>query len=318
MECFQLLRKGRWITPILKKASLDPHDAANYRPISNLSYLSKLLERCVNDQIHNYFSKNDLLPVVQLAYRKHHSTKTAVLKVLSDIYSAADAEKVTLMGLRDLSTAFDTVDHCILFERLEHSYGFGDAVLGWFKSYLTDRSQCISYNGVTSEPLQSSTEFLKVRYWDQSLYLLYSANVVRIATKHGFYAHSYADDLHIYDHTLQTSCVSLVTRMSTCVTEINSWMAKQPSKTQPIKDRANTVLFPAIFWGDSPSPESQIPSQKNTQNTKNIKQCIEFTPSPRYYVCAPRTWSLKLTLELIWLGSSRRLKHCPQDEHIVM
>ena len=53
--------------------------------------------------------------VVQSAYRKHHSTETAVLKVLSDIYSATDAGKVTLMGLLDLSAAFDTVDHCILF-----------------------------------------------------------------------------------------------------------------------------------------------------------------------------------------------------------
>ena len=99
---FPTTQKRAMITPILKKPSLDPHDAANYRPISNLSYLSKLLERCVNDQIHNYLSKNDLLPVVQSAYRKHHSTETAVLKVLSDIYSAADAGKVTLMGLLDL------------------------------------------------------------------------------------------------------------------------------------------------------------------------------------------------------------------------
>ena len=94
---------------------------------------------------------NNLLPAVQSAYRKQHSTETAVLKVLSDIYSAADAGQITLFGLLDLSSAFDKVDHQILFDRLQLSYGFEGAVLGWFRSYLTGWSQYIRYNGVQSE-----------------------------------------------------------------------------------------------------------------------------------------------------------------------
>ena len=81
-------QKNAIVTPILKKANLDAHAAANYRPISNLSYLSKLLERCVNKQLNDYLSTNNLLPSVQSAYRKFHSTESAVLKVLSDIYAA--------------------------------------------------------------------------------------------------------------------------------------------------------------------------------------------------------------------------------------
>ena len=79
-----------WFRRYWRIPGLDPHDPGNYRPISNLSYVSKLLERCVNDQLHSYLSKNNLIPAVQSAYRKQHSTETAVLKVLSDIYSAAD------------------------------------------------------------------------------------------------------------------------------------------------------------------------------------------------------------------------------------
>ena len=94
---------------------------------------------------------NNLLPAVQSAYRKQHSTETAVLKVLSDIYSAADAGQITLLGLLDLSSAFDTVDHRISFDRLQHFYGFEGAVLGWFRSYLTGWFQYIRYNGVQSE-----------------------------------------------------------------------------------------------------------------------------------------------------------------------
>ena len=115
--------------PILKKANLDAHVPGNYRPISNLSYLSKLLERCVNTQLNEYLSANNLLPSVQSAYRKFHSTESAVLKVLSDIYSAADEKMVTLLGLLDLSAAFDTVDHQILYDRLW-------VWTGWFRAKL--------------------------------------------------------------------------------------------------------------------------------------------------------------------------------------
>ena len=70
---FPSSQKKAMISPILKKPGLDPHDPGNYRPISNLSYVSKLLERCVNDQLHSYLSKNNLIPAVQSAYRKQHS-----------------------------------------------------------------------------------------------------------------------------------------------------------------------------------------------------------------------------------------------------
>ena len=207
--------------------------ASNYRPISNLSFLSKLLERCVNEQINNYLSMNNLLPAVQSAYRKQHSTETAVLKVLSDIYSAADAGQITLLGLLDLSSAFDTVDHQILFDRLQFSYGFEGAVLGWFRSYLTGRSQYIRYNGVQSE--SAPVLYGVPQVLGPVLFILYSADVIDIATKHGFFAHSYADDLQIYDHSSQTTCLNLVPDV--CLHRRNQHMdGQQPSKTQSIKN----------------------------------------------------------------------------------
>ena len=102
----------------LEKSNLDAHTAGNYRLISNLSYLSKLLERCVNKQLNDYLSANNLIPSVQSEYQKFHSTESAVLKVLSDIYAAAHEKMILLLGLLDLSAAFDTVDHQILFDRL--------------------------------------------------------------------------------------------------------------------------------------------------------------------------------------------------------
>ena len=109
------------ITPVLKNPTLDRDDLNNYRPVSNLTFLSKILERSAYTQLHGYLNDSGLLPEKQSAYRRHHSTKTAVIDVLSDVYEAADSGQVTLLGMLDQSSAFDVVDHQILFDRLEHA-----------------------------------------------------------------------------------------------------------------------------------------------------------------------------------------------------
>ena len=115
---FSASQKIASTTPILKKASLDPLDLDNYRPISNLTFLSKLLECAAFEQIVGYMECHHLLLPLQSAYQKHRSTETATIKVMSDIYLAADAGLVTLLSLLDLGAAFDTVDHMILLVRL--------------------------------------------------------------------------------------------------------------------------------------------------------------------------------------------------------
>ena len=125
--------KAAYITPLLNKPDLDPADVQSYRPISNLSFVSKLLERLVARQLLDYLhylSASKLLSDLQSAYRAHHSTETAAVKVLADILKALDGGDLTM--LLDLSVAFDTVDHAILLRsRVDPRTDPVSAVHGW-------------------------------------------------------------------------------------------------------------------------------------------------------------------------------------------
>ena len=131
--------KVAFITPIVKKQGLDAASTSSYRPISNLSVVSKLMERLVAKQIMDYLSIFGLLPPLQSGFRPHHSTATAVLRVLSDILLAVDRGDVASLVLLDLSAAFDTVDHAILLTRLQTTFGVNGIVHRWISSYLTGR-----------------------------------------------------------------------------------------------------------------------------------------------------------------------------------
>jgi len=135
------------ITPVLKKVSLNKLDLKNYRPISNLTFVSKVVEKVACEQLMEYLNDNNLLPVHQSAYRRYHSTETALLQVMSDVYKTADCQKVTLMGLLDLSVAFDCVNHLILLQRLSLIFGVRGAVLDWIRSFLTGRTRRVCYGG---------------------------------------------------------------------------------------------------------------------------------------------------------------------------
>ena len=126
------------VTPLLKKQSLEPDVLGNYRPVSNLSFISKILEKVVAKRLCSHKTSESLYEPFQSAYRAGHSTETAVVRVQYDILEAIDGGKCIFLVLLDLSAAFDTVSHEILLDRLSTDLGISGSALSWISSYLTN------------------------------------------------------------------------------------------------------------------------------------------------------------------------------------
>ena len=114
MGVFPDTLKSALVTPILKKPNLDPEVMKNYRPISNLAFLGKVIERCAMKQFVSYLDCNDLFASSQSAYRQYHSIETALTRVYNDRLMDLDKQGgETVLVLLDLSAAFDTIDHTV-------------------------------------------------------------------------------------------------------------------------------------------------------------------------------------------------------------
>ena len=137
------------VTPLLKKTGLDPDSLSNYRPISNLSFISKLLERIIASQIRQYMVTNDIFDVFQSAYRPAHSCETALVRIQNDILVSLDNRKSVILVLLDLSAAFDAVDHPLLLDQL-YRIGIRGNAHRWMKSYLSERTQLVRVGKHTS------------------------------------------------------------------------------------------------------------------------------------------------------------------------
>ena len=138
------------VVPLLKKRGLDL-ELKNYRPVSNLQYLSKLTERALVNQLCRQMEQGFPLPELQSAYRTGHSTETALVKVQSDILMSMDKQLVTQLVRIDLSAAFNTVDHTILLDIMNKVFGVSDMALQWTHSYLRPRSQRVIIEHAMSE-----------------------------------------------------------------------------------------------------------------------------------------------------------------------
>ena len=211
---------------ILKKNGLDTF-FKNCRPVSNLSFNSKVTERAAFLQIDNHMKKHDLYPSPQSAYRKNHSTETALLKVTNDILMEMNSQHAVLLVLLDLSTAFDTIDHSVLLRRLQTSFGISGAPLDCFKLHLSARSQRVSIPGALTDSLPLNWGVPQGSCLGPLLYIIYSSKTFNIIERHLQNSYCYADDSQIYfSFKLDdlSSQQNAITAMQNCTDDIRSWM----------------------------------------------------------------------------------------------
>ena len=232
---FPLSFKEAHVTPLLKKSNLPVNNLKNYRPVSNLSFISKIIEKVVSNRLQAHINSNKLNNPMQSAYRKFHSTETALLRVHNDISVSLDKGLVTALTLLDLSAAFDTIDHNTLTNRLAEWYGVSGMALAWFKSYLCGRHHKIKIDKSFSDSSLLEHGVPQGSVLGPLLFSLYTAPLSTIISSYGLSHHLYADDTQIYISLTGDTATESLKMFKSCITGVSAWMAQSKLELNPSK-----------------------------------------------------------------------------------
>lgn len=230
------------VIPLLKKPTLCKETLKNYRPVSNLSYLSKLLERIIASQIKQYLDSNKLCISLQSAYRSGHSTESALLNVKNDIHLHLARGEQSVLVLLDLSAAFDTIDHPRLLARLKHLFGFSGSVLNWFSNYITNRMQKVKIGDSFSANKTLAYGVPQGSVLGPLLFTLYTSPLASVLAEFpavGY--HLYADDTQLYMNLTPENAVTALDTLNSCTLAIFNWLSANKLKVNP--DKTELILF---------------------------------------------------------------------------
>ena len=215
------------IRPLLKKQNLDPNDPSSYRPISNLSFISKVVEKVVDVRIAEHINKHQLLPVFQSAYRPFHSTETAVVCITNAMIGALDCGHIGALSLLDLSAAFDTVDHTILTDVLTKRFGVQGLALDWFVDFLSERRQVVRVEIDNAEETKLRFGVPQGSVLGPKIFIQYAEDVSKLFEKHGLQYHLYADDMQGLKHGRPLDVPMIVAAHEASLAEIRPWCASR-------------------------------------------------------------------------------------------
>ena len=230
---FPVKFKTAQVTPLLKKHGLDFSDSANYRPISNLNTISKMLERLVLIRLVPHASASSSFDAVQSAYRRLHSTETTLLKIIADIFAGFDNHQSTILVALDQSAAFDCVDHKTLVSRLEHTFGKTGSALDWICSYLEARSTFVRWKENSSDVFPLDTGVPQGSSLGPFLSSLYIAPLSAVINLFGVRHHQYADDTQIYIAVSRADVSDKVDLLQDCTA--GSWLQMNGLQLNPVK-----------------------------------------------------------------------------------
>ena len=239
--CFRDRFKPAQVTPLLKIEGLDKNIPANYRPISNLNTISKIMERLTLVRLRQHLVGSSSSNSAQSAYRRRHSTETALLQTTDCAHRTIDRGEATMLIALDISAAFDMVAHSTLLHRLSYSFGTDDVALRWIKSYLSKRSQFVRIGTLSSKPTVCDCRVSRGSVLGPILFTVYTSPVAKVADAYGVEQQHYADDTQLYIAMCMMSSANAIIQLQNCVTALHQWNAENGLAFNPNKSEA--VLF---------------------------------------------------------------------------
>ena len=233
------------VKPLLKKHNLDHEDLSNYRPVSNLAFLSKLLENLVAARLKKHLNDSGINNNFQSAYTEHRSTETALLRIHNDLCKAVDTSGAAALIMLDLSAAFDTLDHSILLDCFQYLFGLQDTVLSWLSSYLSDRRQHIIICDANSSEQHLPYGVPQGSVLGPLFFNMYTFSLSSVFMRHGLSYHMYADDTQLYISFNPKSvhdAESAFNSLKACFSDVQTWMKQNWLKLNPDKTEFILVI----------------------------------------------------------------------------
>ena len=195
----------------------------NYRPVSNQCFIAKILEKLVLSQVSSYINSHNIYNTCQSAYRPGHSTETALLKVVNDLFLSPYKGNISVLALLDFSSAFDTIDHPILVHRLHTDFGLTDTVLQRVSSYLTDRTHYVSLSNHCSAFAPVHSGVPQVSVLGPIIFTMYIQHLSAIIDSHSIIHHSFADDLQLQMSAPPDRISELLHSTQSCISDVKAW-----------------------------------------------------------------------------------------------
>ena len=222
------------VRPLIKGPNLDT-ELKNYRPISNLSFLLKIVEKAAQLQLQEHFDQHSLLPKHQSAYRQHHSTETTLLNICDKILKNMEHAKCTSIVSLDLSAAFNTVNHTILLEVLNCYFGITEHALSWISSYLSSRRFQVQVRHLTSKTVEIDSSVPQGSILGPILFNCYAITLMEIILERkDSFLSGYADD-HVIIHSFYPDDNNINQIIENDIGKIKTWMEDNQLKMNDAK-----------------------------------------------------------------------------------
>ena len=255
------LKKAK-VIPIFKSGSNDCF--SNYRPISILPVFSKVLERLVHSRLSSFVEQENILHKLQFGFRKGRSTSLALISITDKISQAFQAGEDIVGLFIDFRKAFDCVNHAILLQKLD-MYGIRGLAASWFKSYLHERSQYVSFNSISSDPRTLSCGVPQGSILGPLLFLIYINDFPSAVTQSTVFL--YADDANCFVNS--KNILEAITKINLQISKIESW-------THANKLTINTEKTHVVIFSTKRLNPQLLPPVKMNNQVLELKSDTKF------------------------------------------